>query len=314
MLNNSKILVTGCSGLVGKNIVDKLIDLGLNPVRNYHTKLPIGHEDLNKNYIFADLTDKYSCDVVTQDIDVVIHCAAASFGAKVMKSNPTALVTPNIIMTTQLMDAAYKNGVKKFIFFASTTGYPANLTGSVKEEQMDGGEPYEHYFGVGHFKRYGEKLCQLYSRLGMTCISLRPTNIYGPNDKFNLDKCHVLPALINKIVNRQNPLEIFGDGTEERDLIYIDDMVNAVLLTIDKVHQYEAINIGCGQTVSINQLAKMIMDIENYYPEIKYIDGPRMISKREVCIDKAKNLLEFSPKVSLENGIRKTIEWYKNNV
>lgn len=307
---NKKILITGTTGLLGTNLYNRLTNLNLDIRRVYNTRRP---RPLIGDFICGDLRDANICNAATKDVDIVIHTAASTSGAAVMDKTPLVHVTPNLIMTANLLEAAFNNKVKKFIFFASTTGYP-QIDRPVIEEDMFCGDPFDKYFSVGWTKRSLEKLCQIYDRLGMSCIVLRPSNIYGPHDKFDPERSHVLPSLIRKAVQKQNPFEIWGNGEDERDLIYVDEMVDAVLLAAEKLDRYDPINIGCGKVVSVNHIAKTILNITNFNPTIKYISGPQMIPKREVVVDKAKRLLGFETKVSLETGLRLTIDWYKNNV
>jgi GDP-L-fucose synthase len=306
-LLNKHALVTGSAGLVGGALLPALEACGCDVTAAYRYKRP-NHEKL----INVDLTRREDCDNATRDIDIVFHCAANTSGAAAMSNDPLQHVTPNIIMNAQLLEAAYRNGVKKFVWLASTTGYP-ELDRPAKEEDMWVGQPWDKYFYVGWTKRMTEKLCEMYTRLGMLCIVLRPTNIYGPGDKFDPAKSHVLPALIRKVVERQIPIECWGDGLDERDLIFVDDMVEAICKSAELITSFKPINIGCGRTVSVNYILKTIMRIEDFNAPIKYLkDKPTMISKRSVDISLAKELLDFEAKTSLQDGLRKTIEWFKN--
>ena len=308
-LLNKKIFVSGSAGLVGNNLYHTLEGLGCNVVGGYRTKLPEGVDNL----INVDLTRKEDCLNATRGVDVVFHCAANTSGAAAMSSNPLQHVTPNIIMNANLLEAAYENGVKKFVWLASTTGYP-ELNRPAKEEDMFTGNPWDKYFYVGWTKRMTEKLCEMYSKLGMFTIVLRPTNIYGPGDKFDPAKSHVLPALIRKVVERQNPIEVWGDGNDLRDIIYVDDMVRAMLLAVENLTSFQPLNIGAGKVISVKKILEIIKSVEKYDAPVKFdISKPTMIPKREVCVDKAKELIGFEAKITPEEGIRETIEWFKNN-
>lgn len=175
------------------------------------------------------------------------------------------------------------------------------------------GDPHDKYFPVGWMKRYTEKLCQMFSeklKKTMTCVVLRPSNVYGPNDKIDPKRSHVLTALIRKVAERQNPIEIWGDGQDVRDVIYVDDMVNAIILASEKVEKFEQINIGYGETFTVLQFLEMIENIANYHAPHKLVPtGPRMIPVRRVNIDKAKRLLGWSPKINIKDGILTTYEW-----
>lgn len=313
-LEKKRILVTGASGLIGSNlcrIISNTIDCSLTATHHV-SKLP--------QYVAShsgDLLDTKFCDNITRDIDVVFHCAANSYGAAIMDSDPMALVRGNIPMNINMLDACHKNKVKKFIWLASTTGYP-ETTDAVTEDMMFQGEPFDKYYAVGWVKRYTEVLCKLFSeklKNPMPCVVLRPTNIYGPNDKLDPAKSHVLSALMRKVIIQQNPIEVWGDGSDEKDVLYVDDMVNAMILAAEKIDSFEQFNIGFGQTYTVLEILDHIKKIANYDAPHKLIpSGPRMIPIRRVNIDKAKTMLGWSPKTSLDTGLLNMYNWMKQSI
>jgi len=306
-------LVTGAAGLVGKSLTRRLYASGVT------VKIVIRSEsqgiDRYADEVFqGDLTDRIFCDEVVKGVDYVFHCAANSSGAAVMGSTPLVHVTPNIIMNANLMEAAYFEGVEKFIWLASTTGYPESDE-AITEDRGFEGDPYEKYFAVGWMKRYTEVLCRLYSEKlnpKMPCVVLRPTNVYGPGDKTDLNTCHVLPALVKKVADRHSPIEVWGDGSETRDLIYVEDMVDAIVLAATHLNGYDPLNIGSGTSTSVKELLDRIIRLDRFGEAVvKYVDGPRMIPKRAVSVEKAKSLIGFKATTPLEEGLLETIEWYK---
>jgi GDP-L-fucose synthase len=314
MWDKANILVTGGSGLVGFNLVTRLRSMGCNIRSVYHRKdPPIAYDGVD--YVKADLQIRDDCRLVVRDIDYVFHVAASTSGAAAISATPMIHVTPNILIDTHLFDACYQEGVKKVLWTASTTGYP-DLGGQIiEEDQMFQGEPYPKYYMTGWTKRFTELLCNMYSHklsIKMPILVLRPTNIYGPHDKFDFERCHVIPSLIRKIVERQNPLEIWGTGDDERDFVYIDDMIDAIIMAMEKLQGYDPVNIGFGKTYTVKEALKTMLAIDNYSPEVVYnSDKPSMIPVRRVSIAKAQRLLNFNPKISLEEGLRKTIDFYR---
>lgn len=307
-----KILVTGVSGLIGSNLVEALQKEGHDVRATYRTKLKNKYSGVE--LIKGDLLDFNFCRDITKDVDIVFHCAANTSGAHVMSSTPLVHVTPNVVMNSQLMEASYEAKVKKFIFMSSSVVYPYTAEKPNHEDEFTFGDIYEKYFAVGWMKRYTEKLCEMYSKVlspSMQCIVLRPANIYGANDKFD-NRSHVLPATIMKVVNKQNPIEVWGDGKDIRDFIHIDDFVRACMVVMDKVDSYDIFNIGSGVGKSVNDILFTCMELEGYDTDVTYnSDKPSMIPIRLLDISKAKDKLGFETKISLKEGLRKTIEWYK---
>ena len=297
-----KILVTGKTGLIGSNLIKRLKD-------NNYDVIGVSTED-------GDLTNRDYCDKITKNIDVVFHCAANTSGAHIMQSSPLSHVTPNVIMNTNFMESCYLSKVKKFIFMSSSVVYPYTAEKPNKEDEFIFGDIYEKYFAVGWMKRYTEKLCEMYSNFlspSMQCIIIRPANIYGPGDKYD-KRSHVLPATIMKVVNQDKPIEVWGDGKDIRDFIYIDDFTRACLMIMDKVDKYDIFNVGCGVGKSVDDILHGCMDIENYHPEVVYNSNkPSMIPIRLLDVSKIKKEIGFETEISLEEGLQKTIKWYKEN-
>ena len=317
---NKTICVCGATGFIGLNLVKTLLSTNVEKIIcTFHTDRKYYYDDIfNDSRIIlrqVDLMEKYDCLMVTKNVDYLIMANAVSFGAAYIDKNPFDLVNSNTIMNVRLLEAAVKNKVKKIVFYASTTGYP-DTENEVFEKDMFIDDPFDKYFGVGWMKRYTEKLLQWYSeKLNLiSCFSLRLSNVYGPMDKFYFNGCHVLPAMVRKFVERQNPLEIWGDGTESRDLIYIDDVVNITLLSLLNLDSFHAFNVGSGQNYTINEIIELLEKQENFHPEKKYIlDKPRMIKKRVISVEKMKNLLLYIPKTNIIDGLKLTTEWYKEN-
>ncbi len=308
-------MVTGGSGLVGINLVTRLRTLGCSVRSVIHNKKPpIVYDDVE--YMQADLRVLDDCQRVAKGMDYAFHVAASTSGAAAISSTPMIHVTPNILIDSQFFDACYSEKIRKVLWTGSTTGYPESGDEVIEESQMFHGDPYPKYYMTGWTKRFSEILCNMYSHklaVKMPVVVLRPTNIYGPYDKFDFDRCHVLPALIRKVVERQNPIEVWGDGEDVRDFIYIDDMVESMILAMEKVDTYDPINIGLGKCYTVKEALGMILKIDGYTDAKVVFDvsKPTMIPKRRVSIVKSEKLLGFKPKVGLEKGIEKTIDFYR---
>lgn len=288
---------------------------GVN-VRTVDLKQPRVFGD-NISYTRADLRNFDECKRVVKDIDYVFMFAAILSTAPVIAKNPVSHITSNIIMNAQMLEAAYFAGVKKFLWLSSSTGYPL-IEGVLKEENMFDADPPDVYFPVGWMSRYTEILCRMYAtklKKSMPIVILRPTTIYGEYEDFHFETSHVLPALIRKVVERQNPIEVWGTGENERDLIYADDVLDACLLALEKVETFDVFNIGFGKEYSINELLKMILEIDNFQnAEIVYnVSKPSTITKRSIDFTKAKELLGFEAKTPIREGIARTIKEYKKH-
>ncbi len=318
MWNNKSVLVTGGSGLMGTNLVGRLRSMGCS-VRSayYHKKPAVIHQDVA--YVQANLQIKKEAQKAIKDMDYVFMFAASTSGAAAISSTPMIHVTPNILINTHCLDACYEEKVEKVLWLSSTTSYPDIDRAVVEDDMFSGEDPYEKYYFVGWMKRFTEVLCNMYSNKldrKMSTIVLRPTNIYGPYDKFDPEKSHVLPALVRKVAERQNPLEVWGDGYDERDFIHVDDMVNAIILAMEKMNTYDPVNIGSGKCYTVREILDIILRTDGYKnAEIVYRpDKPTMIPKRRVSIDKAKNLLGFECKVHIEDGISEVLKYYKKEI
>ncbi len=308
-----RVLVAGGAGFIGTNLILKLLDKGAKIRATVHKKPP-QIKTSKIEFVKADLTRQAECKRVVEGVDFVFMCAANTSGAAVIEKTPLAHVTPNVIMNTLILEAAHKAGVKKFLFISSNTVYP--LTDyPVKEDDVNY-ELYEKYFPVGWMKIFSEKMCEIYStkiKNPMTTIVVRPGNVYGPYDDFDWEASHVIPALIRKVVERNNPIEVWGTGNDIKDFIYVADLVEGLILAMEKINQFDQINVGGGKPITIKQVLKAVLKAVNFKnPEIVFNNSkPTMIPIRLININKAKKMLGFTPKTSLDKGIKKTIEWYK---
>tara|TARA_R100000742_G_C4278466_1_gene101319 strand:- start:682 stop:1638 length:957 start_codon:yes stop_codon:yes gene_type:complete len=309
----NKVLITGTSGLIGMNLAQRLKDEGYEVYGTIHknNKRVEGIE-----YFYGDLRDMEFCKEITEGMDIVINCSANTSNAVDTVKSPLVHVTPNVIVNTQLIEAAYFNKVKKYIFISSSTVYPPSEDRLVDETWNIFDEPYPVYHAVGWMKRYGEVLCDLYANQlspSMDCLVIRPGNCYGPHDKYDFDKCHVTPATIRKVVDKHNPIQVWGTGEDIRDVIYIDDFTEGLLTVMEQCKEnYEVVNIGSNESYSINEILNKCMEIENYDAPIEYISGkPSMIPIRKISSQKMKDKYNWERKHTLEDGLKKTMDWYK---
>ncbi len=317
MFKDKKILVAGGAGFVGVNLINRLLSLGADVRATIHSKQPTVHDE-RIEYVTCDLMEKEDCRQVADGVDYVFMCAANTSGAGVMAKTPLVHVTPNILMNTLLLDAAYAAGVKKFLFLSSNTVYPA-VDHPVTEDEMVPGDVFEKYYCVAWMKQFTEILCRMYAEKiprPMKTVVVRPANIYGPHDDFEWETSHVLPALMRKIVERHDPLEVWGDGNDIKDFIYIDDFIDGTLLAMEKIDTFDPINIASGVPCSIKQALQAMIDADDYADARIVFDAskPTMIPRRLIDASRAKRLLGFEAKTPISEGIRKTIQWYRSTL
>ena len=317
MDKNSRILITGGSGLVGQNLTNRLVAEGYKNIRvHLHTRKPRSHHD-SVEYVSGNLREYNDCLAVTKDCDVVIHAAASTSNAVDTVQDPLAHVTPNVAMNNFLIDSAYRNNVKKYIFISSNTVYPPKGDEPVRETDFLFDEPYPVYFPVGWMKRYAEVQCELYSKYlpnKMLTVVIRPANLYGPHDKFDFDKCNFTPATIRKVADQLNPIPVWGDGSELRDLLYIDDFIEALQLVIEKQETHDTFNIGSNTVYSVKEVLDKMKAIVNNTNPIEYVSGkPSMIPVRKIDSTKIMTALGWAPKVSIDEGLKRTHDWYLEN-
>ncbi|MCH7623634.1 MAG: NAD-dependent epimerase/dehydratase family protein, partial [Nitrospinae bacterium] len=266
MFSGAKVLVAGGTGFVGVNLIQRLLSLGADVRATVHLKEPV-LQDPRIEYLKCDLTGMEDCQKAVRDMEYVFMCAANTSGAAVMKATPLVHVTPNLLMNSQLLEAAYFEKVKKFVWISSSAAYPPTDDRPVTEKELFDGDPYEAYFPVGWMKRYIEVLCRMYSEKladPMTTVVLRPSNMYGPYDDFDPDTSHMVSALIKKVVERNDPLEVWGTGDDIRDLIYIDDFVDAMVLAAEKIDSYLPLNIAVGNGYSVKQVLQTMLEADGF--------------------------------------------------
>lgn len=311
----SKILITGGSGLVGQNLTNRLYNQGYKNLRvNLHIR-DVRNQLENVEYTRFDLGLHSECLEATKDVDVVIHAAASTSNAVDTVVDPLAHVTPNVAMNNFLIDASWRNNVKHYLFISSNTVYPPKGDEPVVETDFLFDEPYPVYFPVGWMKRYAEVQCELYAKYlprKMKCTVIRPANLFGPHDKYDFNKCHVTPATIRKVADKMNPIPIWGDGSELRDLLYIDDFVEALQVVIEnETEMFEIYNIGSNKVYSVLEVLEEMKKIANFDAPIEFVKGkPSMIPTRKIDSNKIKNKLGWSSKTELSEGLKLSYDWY----
>ncbi len=310
-----KILIAGGAGFLGINLTKRLLELGADVRASIHENEPLW-KDSSVEYVRGNLEKARNCLSLCEGVDYLIIASANSSGAAVIEKTPLVHLTPNLIMNARLLEAAYSQGIKKTLFFSSNTVYP--LTDFAVKESDAKYEFYSKYYVVGWMKRFSEIMCDIYSnhiKNPMQSIVIRPGNVYGPYDKFDPKKSKVVPALIRKAVHKEHPFKVWGDGNDVKDFIYIDDLVEGTLLALEKLDSPETLNVASGKPITIREVLGHILKVSCFEKAEVLYDGsmPSMIPRRMIDIEKAIQLLGFTPRVGIEEGIEKTVKWYSEN-
>jgi len=314
-MKKQKILICGATGFIGRNIAERISQRDdMEVFGTYLKSEPL--LDPKINMIHADLRKEEDVNSVVKGMDVIVQTAATTTGSKDVIERPYIHVTDNAVMNSLLLRAAFDNSVSHFIFPSCTVMYQPSDS-LVKEEDFNH-NILPNYFGVGNTKVYIEKMCEFFSRLGRTKHTvMRHSNIYGPYDKFDLEKSHVFGATVTKVMTAPDGSDIlvWGTGEEERDLLYVSDLVNFVESAMEKQQaQYKLYNVGYGSSISVRDLVGKIIHHSGKNLGLKF-DPTKPTIKTKLALDssKAKEDFGWSPQVSLDEGIRKTIDWYKEN-
>ena len=311
-----KILVLGATGFIGRNVVEYFAKIPEFEVYGSYFKSPVLDYDGVK-MINADLTNKKDVDQIMKGMDIVIQAAAVTSGIKDVADNPHAFISDNAVMNSLILRSAFDHSIDHLILLSCSVMYRSSNI-PLKENDFDATqEMYPNYFGGGWNKVYFEKMCEFYSRLGsVKYTAIRHSNVYGPYDKYDLQRAHAFGATITKVMTeKSNKLVIWGDGEEKRDFIYVLDLVKAFEAIIDKQNKpFKLYNIGSGHPVKIKDLVKKIINVSGKSFDIIHdLSKPSNKVSFSLNSNKAKQELGWQMKISLDEGIQKTIRWYKNN-
>lgn len=307
MDSESKVFVAGNRGLVGSAIVRNLINKGYKNIYS----APRTHFNLsNQNDV-----EKY---FEVNRPEYVFLAAAKVGGIKANNDYPAQFIRDNLQIQTNVIDAAYRHGVKKLLFLGSSCIYPKMANQPITEDQLMTGPLESTNDAYAIAKIAGIKMCQAYRKqYGFNAISLMPTNLYGPNDNFDLETSHVFSAMIAKFHNatqNNESINLWGDGSAMREFLHVDDLAEACYVCMQNYDSPEIINVGTGKDVKIWELASIISEVIGFPGEIAWdFTKPNGTPRKVLNVDKIKSL-GWEPKISLLEGIESTYKWYKENV
>jgi len=307
--DRKNILVTGGAGFLGSFVVDRLAK-EMN-VQQENIRVPRSAN--------MDLRILKNCARSVKDVDIVIHLAGRGGGIEYNRKCPGELFYDNILMNTQLMEAARQEGVEKFVGIGTICSYPKYTPVPFREKNLWNGYPEETNAAYGLSKKMMLVQSQAYrQQYNFDSIHLLMVNLYGPRDNFDLETSHVIPALIRKFVDAKRKskkeVTIWGTGKASREFLYVEDAAEGILLATEKYNKSEPVNLGAGKEITIKELADLIAGLTGYEGKIVW-DTLKPDGQPRRCLDtsRAKREFGFKAKTDLKEGLRKTIDWYAKN-
>lgn len=311
-----EVLVAGGTGTIGIPLVRKLVERGANVTvvsldSEAYAKTVLGD---GPRFIGGNLTQYDVCLGVTKNQDFVFNLVGIKGSVGIGLTKAASYFVPVLWFQTNLMEAAFRSGVSRYMFVSSICAYPqSNLH---LEDNMWEGMPMQNDRYAGIAKRVGEIQGETYlHEYGWDAVRIvRPSNVYGPFDNFNPATAQVIPALIRRMLDGENPLKVWGDGSAVRDFIFSEDVTDGILLALEKAPACVPINLGSGVGATIKQLVETIAKYVPVPPTIEWdTSKPTGDPVRVLSMTRAKELLGFETKTPLEMGIQRTISWYFAN-
>lgn len=300
---DKRVLVTGGAGFLGSHLVEMLKE-----------KRGVGEITIPRKKDY-DLREKENCHRVVEGMDAVFHLAGTVGGIGANTEKPGTFFYDNLTMGVNMMEEARLAGVEKFINVGSACSYPKYTNVPFKEEDLWNGYPDETNAPMGVAKKVLTVMSDAYRRqYGFNSINLIPFNLYGPGDNFDLNSSHVIPALIRKCLESKEELIVWGDGSPTRSFVYVEDAACGLVLAAEKYNSSDPVNLGSDEEVSIRELVDLIVEYTGFGGKIRYdTSKPNGQPRRVADTSKALKLFGFKAETPFKTGLKKTIEWYKNN-
>lgn len=315
---SKNILVTGGIGFIGSHVVEKLVERGANVtvLDNLQNGKLTNLSALTNSIsiIHGDCTNMIHALRVCKRKDIVMNLAARVGGIEYNRTHQATMLRDNLLIETIMLEAAKKAGVERFLVISSACVYPHDAIVPTPETEGMRGDPEETNSGYGWAKRMAEKLGTYYAEeFGMKVAIVRPYNCYGPRDHFDSASSHVIPALIKRVSDGQNPVVVWGSGKQTRAFLFVDDLASGMIAAIEKYPVPDPINLGTDEEVTIADLVKMIVALFGKKTTVEFdMSKPDGSPRRNSDNTKAKKLLQFNAKIPLKEGLSKTIEWYRH--
>jgi GDP-L-fucose synthase len=317
---DKRVIVTGGMGFLGSFVIEKLQERGASQivVPRYEEYDLTTLEAIQR--VFDDLNDLEKGSPGEKSAEtIVIHLAALAGGIGANRARPADFFYQNLMMGTQLMHEAWKRGVDKFVAIGTICAYPKYTPIPFKEENLWNGYPEETNAPYGLAKKMLLVQAQAYrEQYGFNAIYLLPVNLYGPRDNFDLATSHVIPALIRKCLEAQargdDRIIVWGDGSPTREFLYVEDAAEGILLSAERYNGSEPVNLGSGNEIRIKDLVELIARLTGYTGEIVWdTSKPNGQPRRALDTSRAEANFGFRAQMPFDEGLRRTIEWYRNN-
>lgn len=302
-----KVLVTGGTGLIGRQVVELLVNSGAKVTVVSLDKITLPYK---VKFIYGDLTNFDFCKKITKNIDFLFHLAGIKGSIDVTKTKPASFFVPLLMMNTNVLESARINKVKRVVYTSSIGAYPPAEV--FKEEMGSAGEPMDLF--PGWAKRMAEKQIESYKiQYGLDNFAVvRPCNVYGPGDNFDPKNAMVIPTLMYRIYRKENPVIVWGDGSAIRDFAYSKDVAEGIILALHYGTKGGFVNLASGQGYSIKELVETLhsfLDFNYQFDPTKPAGFPR----RVMDISLAKELVNYNPTTSLRDGLQETWNWFIKN-
>lgn len=308
-----RCLVTGGSGFIGSHFVEALLQLGAFVRVALHQR-PKVVVDSRIDYVTTDLERLEDSIRAVQGMDIVIHAAGSVGAAGTDPADILSGIAVNIQMTATVIRAAWQANVGRCLVFSSSTGYPVKNR-PIREDEFYAGPVHPSYEGYGQMRRFIEQLADFAAkRSTMHMCIIRPGAVYGPRDSFDPHSSHVISSLIRRAELRENPFIVWGSGQEVRDFLHVTDFVRGCLLAMEHGQNCDPVNIASGQGVTVGALVEQVLAVCGFSPATVQFDTtkPVTIPVRLIDISKARTEFGFAPEISLTDGLRGTVEWYRD--